>query len=134
MASKALFLLLSLLATSNALSVPTKRAAANKVTDGGFENTPSSCQSEQNVECGAWTLTGIARIEDGSVAPSGQVYVSFFNQKPHDRGGTISQEVDGLTTGETYTLSYEYQKYFNYKPAACKFVVTLGGQTIDSVS
>lgn len=133
MASKACLLFLSLLVVSHAQPSLTKRASANLVTNGDFHNAPPApgCFFEKDTTCAGWTLTGDGSVVDGN--SPGANYASVWNDRPRDTGGAISQEIDGLSTGETYTLSYDFRKFFNYKPTACTLTVTLGSQTLDSV-
>ena len=130
MSIKACYLLLSLLAASNAYPNLIKRQPANLVTDSSFDDASGSCLWQQDVTCGDWTATGSAEIVSDTQTTNS---AAFFNGPPRDTGGTISQEIDGLSTAATYTLSYTYRKYFNYKPTACSLSVTLGSQTIDSL-
>lgn len=131
MATRVCLLFLSFLVVSRAQPSLIQQRAANLVTDGDFYDAPSSCFFEQNITCAGWTVTGDAEIVDGN--SPGANYVAVWNYRPRDTGGTLSQDIEGFSTAETYTLSYDFRKYFNYKPTACTMTVTLGSQILDSV-
>ena len=126
-------LFLGLLAICNASSIPAKRAATNKVTDGSFEAVPFNCMYVFDETCGNWTVSGRAAFaQDSRETPYGTNFTTFFAYKPRDHLGAVSQEIEGLSTG-TYTLSYAYSHYDNYKPGPCNFTVTYGSQLLDTV-
>lgn len=130
------FLLAGLLAISNALSIPVKRQTTI-VTDGSFEDVPDRFQFEKNFKAGGWTFKGQASFEtnipgpDPDNTPHGKKYVFFENEKKIQSGGTVSQQVEGLTGG-TFKLKYSYRKSFGEND--CTISATVGSQTIDSVA
>ena len=126
------FYLAALLATSCAY-------AAEKVTDGSFENIAASPYSCLSGTQGPWTFTGRTCLlqEDhdnggtGPQTPYGLNYLDFFSHAGSPGTGVATQKLKGLTSG-TYTLSYAY---LIVHPATkdCTFTTTYGSQTIDTL-
>lgn len=118
-------------------SVPLALAQTDYIEDGSFEEIPASDGGVRHIQAGYWGLSGNARMETNSFRDDTTAYgdqfinIGRYSRDPVYRGH-ITQEISGLTTGETYTLSYAVSSN-EYHDPGCSPSSHLGSQQLDHI-